>query len=225
MLPTQNKSMKHLLMLTGFVTVLTIVVLGSARGSSQGSAQSNPKAPVYFPPDQISTPIAQMVLASLGEPSLFEASKDMSVVAFRLSYFAPVPGLRGAVRLVVNADASGLVIVSAISSGAGAEIKRNQNSVSATEVNKLLQLVSRAEFWSMSGIETPDQKTDAAGRKPYLMDGAFLTVEGVHQGLFHYVSRRYPEPGPITEIACYLGKDLAKPAIPSFESGCARPAQ
>ena len=35
--------------------------------------------------------------------------------------------------------------------------------------------------------------------------------QGVHEGSFHYVYRRNPEPSPITEIAGNLAKDLAKP--------------
>jgi hypothetical protein len=221
MLSTQNKPMRLLLLLTSFATALTIAVIGSER--SQGYAQSNSKAPVYFPPDQIHTPTAYVALASLGEPSFFEASKDTSFVAFRLSYFSPVPERMVAVRLVVNADGSGQV-VSAFSSGTAKEIKRNENSVTVADVNKLLQLLTKAEFWSMPTIEALG-KTDAAGRKPYVLDGAFFMVEGVQLGSFHYVSRQNPQPGPITEIACYLAKDLAKPAIPLFQSGCARLGQ
>lgn len=223
MLSTQNKPMKLLLLLASFATALTIAVIGCERSSAQGSAQSNAKAPVYFPPDQIHTPTAYVALASLGEPSFSEASKDTSFIAFRLSYFSPVPERMVAVRLVVNADGSGQV-VSAFSSGTAREIRRNENSVTVADVDKLLQLLTKGEFWSMPSIEAPG-KTDAAGRKPYVLDGAFFMVEGVQLGSFHYVSRQNPQPGSITEIACYLAKDLAKPAIPPFQSGCARLGQ
>lgn len=213
-------STQNLLLLTSFVTALMIGVISSG----QGSAQSNSTAPVYFPPDQIQVPIAAVALASLGEPSFFEASKDMSVVAFRLSYFSPVPERMVAVRLVVNVDGSGQV-ASAVSSGAGSGIKRSQNSVSVADVSGFLQLLTRVEFWSMPSSEGSEQKTDAAGRKPYVMDGAFLTVEGVQQGSFHYVSRLNPKPGSITELACHLAADLAKPAVPPFQSGCVRLGQ
>jgi hypothetical protein len=188
---------------------------------AQGSMQSTSNVHVYFPPDRIDMSLAYVTLASLSEPSLFEASKDTSFVAFRLSYFSPQPVREIAVRLLVNADGSGQVI-SAVSSGKATEIQRNQNGVSIEEVNKLLQLLSKVEFWSMPSEEDVEQKTDAAGRKAYVMDGSFFMVEGVRQGLFHWVSRLSPKPGPITEIACYLATDLAKPAIPPFQSGCAR---
>jgi hypothetical protein len=187
---------------------------------AQGSIQSSSNLPFYLPPDQISLPLTYATLASLSERSLFEASKDTSIVAFRLSYFSPQPVREIAVRLLVNADGSGQVI-SAVSSGKATEVQRNRNGVSIEEVNKLLQLLAKVEFWSMPSAEDVEQKTDAAGRKAYVMDGSVFTVEGVRQGLFHSVSRLNPKPGPITEIACYLATDLAKPAIPPFQSRCA----
>jgi hypothetical protein len=59
----------------------------------------------------------------------------------------------------------------------------------------------------------------------YVLDGSCWMVEGVNKGSFHYVYRRNPKPSPITEIGCYLAKDLAKPAIPPFQSACARLGQ
>ena len=44
------------------------------------------------------------------------------------------------------------------------------------------------------------------------MDGSYWTVEGVHEGSFHYVYRQNPKPSAVTEIACSLAMDLAKPA-------------
>jgi len=187
---------------------------------TQDTTRLTSNAPVYFSPDQTHIPLAYAALASLREPSLFEAAKDTSVVAFRMSYFSPVPTREVAVRLVVNADGSGQV-TSAVSSGVPTEITRNQNTVSGADVNKLLQLLAKVEFWSMSSIEDADQKTDATGRKAYVMDGSFWMVEGVREGSFHYVSRSNPRQGPFMEIACYLAKDLAKPVIPTFQSKCA----
>jgi hypothetical protein len=207
MLSAPCKALKPLLLLMPCMTALTIAGAGPKRSTAQGSTQSTPNAPVYSPPEQTNIPVTYAALASLGEPSLFEAAKNTSVFSFRVSYFSPVPQREIAVRLVINSDGSGQ-ITSAVSSGAASEVKRTQNNVSAADVNKLLQLLARVEFWSMSSSE---EKTGAAGRKVYVMDGSHWMVEGVHEGSFHYVYRQSPKPSPITEIACNLATDLAKP--------------
>jgi hypothetical protein len=204
------KPLRLLLLLTPCMTALTIAGVGFQRSPAQGSTQSTSNAPVYFPPGQTRTPITYVALASLSEPSLFEAAKDASVFSFRVSYFSPVPEREIAVRLVVNADGSGQ-ITSAVSSGAASGVKRTQNSVSVADVNKLLQLLAKVEFWSMSSTEDTEEKTDAAGRKVYVLDGSYWMVEGVHEGSFHYVYRVNPRPNRLMEIGCYLAKDLAKP--------------
>lgn len=114
-----------------------------------------------------------------------------------------------AVRLVVNADGSGQVM-SAVSFRAEKEVKRAQNSVSTVDVNKLLQLIDKAGFWSMASVESTEQKTDAAGRKVMVFDGAWWMLEAVQNGSYHYVYRQNPEPGSFTEVGCYLANDLAK---------------
>jgi len=210
MLSVPYKSLRLLRSLTLWMTALTIAGVGSQQSPDQGSPQSTSAMPVYFPPGQTDASIFSVILASLSEPSLLEAAKNANVLSFRLSYFSPVPIREIAVRLVVNADGSGQ-ITTAVSSGAAAGVKRTQNSVSGADVNKMLQLLEKVEFWSMSSTENTEQKTDAAGRKVYVLDGSCWMVEGVHEGSFHYVYRRNPKPSPITEIGCYLAKDLAKP--------------
>jgi hypothetical protein len=210
MLFAPYKSLRVLLLVAQCMTALTIAGVGSQRSLVQGSTQSTSNAPVYFPSGQTEASIFSVILASLSEPSLLEAAKDANVLSFRVSYFTPVPVREVAVRLFVNADGSGQ-ITSAVSLGAAAGVKRTQNSVSAAEVNKLLQLLEKVEFWSMSSIEHTEPKTDAAGRPVYVLDGSWWMVEGVHEGSFHYVYRRNPKPSPITEVGCYLAKDLAKP--------------
>jgi len=198
------------LLLVPCVTAITIASVGSHRTPVQGSTQSTSNAPIYFPPEQTKTPILFVTLASLSEPSLFEAAKDPNVVSFWASYFSPEPTREIAVRLVVNADGSGQ-ITSAVSSGKGSGVKRTQNNVSVLDVNGLLRLLAKVEFWSMSSTEGDEKKTDAAGRKAYVMDGSYWMVEGVHKGSFHYVYRQNPKPSPVREIACNLARDLGKP--------------
>ena len=210
MLSAPCKALKSLLLLMPSMTALAITGGGSQRSTAQGSTQSTSNAPVYFPPEQTRLPLTYAALASLNEPSLFEAAKDRSVFSFRVSYFSPVPEREIAIRLVINSDGSGQ-ITSAVSSGAASGARRTQNNVPVADVNKLLHLLAKVEFWSISSIEDDEKKTDAAGRKVYVMDGSHWMVEGVHEGSFHYVYRQNPKPSPITEIACNLAKDLAKP--------------
>jgi hypothetical protein len=207
MLSAPCKALKLLLLLMPCMTALTIADAGPKRSTAQGSTQSTSNAPVYFPAEQTHIPLTYAALVSLGEPSLFEAAKNTSVFSFRVSYFSPVPEREIAVRLVINSDGSGQ-ITSAVSLGAASGVKRTQNSVSAADINKLLQLLAKVEFWSISSAE---EKTDAAGRKVSVMDGSFWMVEGVHEGSFRYIYRQSPKPSPITEIACNLATDLAKP--------------
>jgi hypothetical protein len=192
------------------MTALTIAGVGSQRSPAQDSTQSTSNVPRYFPPGQTDASIFSAILASLGEPSLLEAANDAKVRTFRVSYFSSQPVREIAVRLVVNADGRGQ-ITSAVWIGAASGVRRTQNGVSAADVDKLLQLLERVEFWSISSTEDDEKKTDAAGRKAYVMDGSNWMVEGVHEGSFHYVYRQNPKPSPITEIACNLAKDLAKP--------------
>jgi hypothetical protein len=210
MLSAPCKALKALLLLVPCMTALAMTGAGPKRSTAQGSTHSTHDAPVYFPPEQTDIPLTYAALASLGEPSLFEAAKNTSVFSFRVSYFSPVPVREIAVRLAINSDGSGQ-ITSAVSSGAASGIKRTQNNVSVADVNKLLQLLAKVDFWSISSSEDDEKKTDTAGRKVYVFDGSYWMVEGVHEGSFHYVYRLSPKPSPITEIACNLAKDLAKP--------------
>jgi len=209
MLSAPCKALKSVLLIVPCMTVLSFAGVGSRHSTAQGSTQSTSHAPPYYPPEQTHIPAAYVALASLGEPSLFEAAKDASVLSLRVSYFSPVPEREIAVRLVINSDGSGK-ITSAVSSGTASGVKRTQNNVPIADLNKLLQLLANVEFWSMSSEDT-EQKTDAAGRKAYVLDGSYWTVEGVREGSFHYVYRQNPRPSPITEIACNLARDLAKP--------------
>jgi hypothetical protein len=208
MLSAPCNALKLLFLLTTCMTAAASI--GSPRNTAQGSTQSTSNAPVYFPPEQKLIPVTYVALASLHEPSLFEAAEDRSVFSFRVSYFSPVPERELAVRLVVNSDGSGQV-TSAVSSGAATGVKRTQSNVPAAEIDKLIRLLAKVEFWSISSTEDDEKKSPAVGRKAYVLDGSYWMVEGVHEGSFHYVYRRNPKPSAITEIACNLATDSAQP--------------
>ena len=157
MLCASCKALTPLLLLILCMIALIIAGVGFQLSAAQGSTQSSSDVPVYFPPEHTRTPLTYVVLASLSEPSVFEASKDTSAFSFRVSYFSPVPEREIAVRLVVNPDGSGL-IVSAVSSGAASGVKRAKNNVSIADVNKLLQLLAKVDFWSIPTTENDGKK-------------------------------------------------------------------
>jgi hypothetical protein len=59
-------------------------------------------------------------------------------------------------------------------------IKRKQLNVSATDVQKFLQMPDKVEFWSMPGTESP--KTYPPGNVPNTFEGSWWMIEGVQNG-------------------------------------------
>jgi hypothetical protein len=201
---------------------LAVVGIAVHHTPAQDFRQSTATAPVYLPSGQTDASILSVILASLREPSLLEAAKDATVHSFRVTFFSPVPEQKVAVRLIVNVDGSGQ-ITSAVSSGTETGVRRTTNDVSKLEVDKLLELVDKAGFWA---VQSTEPQPDENGHKYYVLDGAWWMLEGVQKGSFHYVFRRNPKPTPITEIGCYLAKNLVKSngsVIPM--PGCAPPGQ
>jgi len=184
------------------------------------SAPVSAHRPVYVPEEGNGLHVLCLILAHLNEPSLFEEAKDPSVTSFRVSFFSPVPTREIAIRLLIRADGSG-EISSAFSLGEGRETRNSKLRVSTADVNRFLQLIELAGFWAAPSSETEPQ-TDSAGRKAYVLDGAFWMLEGVRQGSFHYVFRRNPEGNSMTEVGYYLAKDLLRPDDPANSMpGCA----
>jgi hypothetical protein len=200
-----GKALKSLLL----ITAISFLGAGFNHDAAKGSTQRSSDGRQYFPPGPSPASSLCATLHFLGEPSLFEAAKDVNVVALRASYFAPVPTHGIAVRLVVNADGSGQ-LTSAILMDGNSGVKRAQNDVSAAEVARLLQLLAKSDFWSIPSI-VAEQRTDAAGHKLYVIDGPHWMVEAVHQGSFHYVYRYSPKTNPVAEIACALARDVTNP--------------
>ena len=201
---------------------LAVAGISAHRTPAQNLRQSSATVPVYLSSGQTDASVLTMILASLHEPSLLEASKDATVRTFRVTFFSPVPTHEVAVRLIINPDGNGQ-ITSAVSSGAETGVTRTTNDVSKVDVDKLLELVDRAGFWAAQSTELqPDENS----RKYYVFDGAWWMLEGVQNGSFHYVFNRNPKPTPITEIGCYLARNLVKSSgsvIPM--SGCTSAVQ
>jgi len=213
MLPASCKLLALSLVLT-----LCSIVIGGADVSAQqipseNSTQSPRPFPAYLPSRANNSSLLPVILYYLGEPSLLEAAKDRTAVSFRVSYFSPVPVNETAVRLVVDADGGGKILT-AVSLGArtGAKVNRTKNDVSAVDVDRFLQFAEKAGFWSTGNTET-ERNTNGAAGTAYVLDGSWWMLEGVRNGSFHYIYRRNPKPSRITEIGCYLAKNLVAPPI------------
>jgi|GEM_PF-4938689 len=215
--PISYRALIKLLLLALTLMPVPVGRIGTRQNSTRIPAQTAPQQ-TYLPPGENEVSLLSNVLFHLKEPSLLEAANDERVRSFRVSFFSPVPTHEVAVRLFINPDGSGEITTN-IASSSQAEVKRSTNRVQPAEVDRFLQLINKAEFWSTPSVETNDKQD---GRKPYVMDGAFWMLEGVQNGEFHYVYRRNPTLTPITEIGCYLAKDLAKADdAPIPMAGCA----
>jgi len=189
------------------VTAFTLAGADFQQSFSQDSKRSMSDAPVYFPPGLPNGEFFAAYLNFMGEPSLLEAAKDASITSYRLSWLGGKTGRVVAVRLTVNSNGDGQ-ITSEVASGSPTAVRKGNNTVSASDVQKLLQLVESAKFWSMRPTE---QKTDGdTGHKFTELDGTFWIVEGVRNGSYYSVYRRTPDSNSFTEIGRYLAKDLAK---------------
>ncbi len=206
------------------LAVCSIVITGSEapaqQSQSANSTPSRPPSPVYLPSQAGDSSLLSMILYYLDEPSLLEAAKDPNAVSFRASYFAPQPGYEAVVRLTVNANGSG-EMAAAVSSGAqlGIKFDRTKNEVSAADVDKFLQFLEKSGFWTTGNTNAAE-----AARNKYVLDGAWWMLEGVRNGSFHYVFHRNPEPDRITEIGCYMAKNLVTSDSPQIRMpGCRQP--
>ena len=181
-----------------------ILLLGAdfQQNQTPDSTRSIPDAPLYFPPDLPMSSFFSQYLAFVGEPSLLETSKNTNVVSYRLSWLGSQTGRVVAVRLIVNSDGSGEVI-SAVASGIPWVVRKWNNAVSASDLQRFLQLVEDGKFWSLRPTEH---------NRGYGLDGTVWIVEGVRNGSYHCVYRWSPDelPSQFTEIGRYLAKDLAK---------------
>ena len=191
-----------------FMTSLIPLDAGSQQNIPTVTRPSPPPDTDYFPPSDSYSPVI-FSLAWAGEPSLYVASKDPTLVSYRIGWLHYMGGQSGVVRLVIKPDGSGQLICSLVSIKKTEEVKRTQSSVSVAEVEKFLQLVEAARFWSMP-TKQPQPGKDSGGHTNYVLDGTPWLAEGVRGGSYHAVWRNSPAPGYYTEILRCLAKDMAK---------------
>ena len=137
-------------------------------------------------------------LRSMREPSLSEASKDNSLVAYRFLWFRtfhnPI-----AIRLIIHLDGTGS-LTGKMTNGKGGYNPGNlalneSHELTKAQVVEFLGLLRRASFWS-----APSE--DGAGG----LDGAQWVLEGVEDGRYHIVDRWSPKKSDFQDVCLFLFK-------------------
>jgi hypothetical protein len=141
-----------------------------------------------------------MYLQFFDEPSLLPVHQDRTVVSYRVESLL----LRGhkvlVVRLSINPDGSAKV-VTVDQSGEQPAVHRTERTAPAVDVKKFLELIEKANFWSMSTVSN-DQRQ--------VYDGVPWILEGHRDGKYHVVIRDDWPSGPSNELLRYLTIDLGK---------------
>jgi hypothetical protein len=167
------------------------------------STSQQPNQPIqYFPEGLVAnfTRFFAEYLRFFDEPSLLPEAQDRTVVSYRLESLL----LRGhkvlVVRLSLNPDGSAKVIT-VDQSGNPAAVHRTERTAPAAETKKFLELIAKANFWSMSAIDNNQRQ---------VYDGVPWTFEGLRDGKYHLVIRDDWPPGQSSELLRYFTIDLGK---------------
>ena len=156
---------------------------------------------MFFPPGAIDgwSNFFSQVLSQFNEPSLFAAAQDSSALSYRVESMAGRKWQIFAVRVSVSSDGSARVVAVGVS-GTPSTLHRTEHSASAAEVKKFLQLVDKADFWSMRAGESGQGYFDADT----------WVFEGVRNGAYHAVVRSGGMSKPLVDMVHFLLRDLAK---------------
>jgi len=208
----ESASNRSLLACAAVVCVLTASI---SHSGYQASAPKKPSPPdpttlKYFPQSAAGEiPFIAEFLNSTDEPSLLARVQDPTAVSYRFDTWE-LPGLNFLViRFSLNSDGTATVVKFLVPRAANpltaGSPNRVEESVSAADTAKFLQLVDEAGFWAMPTVQPPSPTPP----KYYVFDGAFWVFEGVRDGAYHVVYRLNPNASPFTEMVRFLGKDLA----------------
>ncbi len=148
-------------------------------------------------------------LRALGEPSLWESSKNQKLESYRFlwlrTFHHPI-----SVRMDVQPDGSS-TLTTKMANGMGGYkpgklVVNTTQKISAGETAAVLDRIEHSGFWTLAPYEHTGGE-----------DGAQWIVEGVKDGAYHVVDRWTPEKGPVREIGMMMLQDLAKMKIPANE--------
>lgn len=209
--------------ITQSIVLCATFLLFASQCPGQGVPQNPPasanKANIYFPQDAINgfSDFYSSYLNYFGEPSLLAAAQDPRAHSYRLDWTAAQHWHVLMLRLSLNPDGSAKLTCleqSKEEPGKPAEVRRSELSPSNADVQRFLQLVGEAGFWSMPALE---QDNSTPSLKAYKTDASPWVFEGVRDGHYHVVLRFSPESSPFTDMVRFLAKEIAKldePAIP-----------
>lgn len=173
-------------------------------------AQFFPKSSLDVRGDDFKANWYSAQLRALKEPSLFRLASKPSSHSFRFLWLRtfnhPI-----AVRVDIKPDGTGL-LTTKMASGAGGYspgtlIQNTTITVDRAQVNSLLALVDKVNFWT-----APNPVEDQTGT-----DGAQWIVEGVRSGQYHVVDRWMPKNGPAHDLGMFLAFELARIKLPQRE--------
>lgn len=187
-------------------SLLMGVLLLAAPPARQGVSKAPPASPsqavVFFPPGAIDgwENFFSQYLSYFNEPSLLAAARDSSALSYRLESITGRKPKILAVRVSINSDGSARVIA-VEQSGTPPALHRTEHGVPVAEVKKFLQLVDKADFWSMRAIESG---------KGFYADSDTWVFEGVRNGTYHVVVRDGGQSGPFVDMVLFLVRDLVK---------------
>jgi hypothetical protein len=146
-------------------------------------------------------------LRAAAEPSLFEDASDKTLHVYRFLWLRSFHHAV-VVRVTIQPDGTGMV-VSKIIGGAGGYkpekvIKEFSAAVTASQIQKMFDLIQKANFWTLRSTEE-----DVSG-----VDGAQWVIEGLQGGKYLVVDRWSPRDNAYSRLCDYLlniGKVHEKP--------------
>lgn len=185
-----------------------LVLLTSAAYSQakhNNSVRDSNASTDYFPKRQLDERIASWLgkkLAEASEPPLLADAESRGAFAFRLVRHSSVsPTKFLIIRLEGTLGGVAQLSVKGVTEDGQVRLIKAQR-VSAGQLDGLLRLIERSDFWN---LPTMEQTTEG----PRIRDGASWFLEGVESGKYHLVYRRAPAPGPLMDLSSYLTNDIA----------------
>jgi hypothetical protein len=130
------------------------------------------------------------------EPSLSEASRDNSLVAYRFLWLRTFHGPI-AIRLIIHVDGTG-TLTGKMTNGKGGYNAGNltlneSHDLTKAQIAEFLGLLRTAAFWSL-----PSE--DETGG----LDGAQWVLEGAEKGRYHIVDRWSPTNSDFEQLCLFL---------------------
>jgi hypothetical protein len=183
-------------------------VLNSQQIAPQSPQSTASEPDGYFPPGAfVQAGTFSSFLTYSREPSLLAAAQDPGTAAYRFDLLTFMPAWFRTVRLSFNPDGSARIIVT--EQGYDPKDVRHVTElpVSSSDAKKFLDLVDKANFWSMPGV-TP--------HPGYYRDASMWVLEGVRNGNYHVVYREEPDARDLAEMVFFLVRNLSKRDLPGI---------